>query len=452
MNEDELRERLRSAGQEQVLAGLGGLDAERRAAFLAQLAAVDLALLERLTRKIGERREPPPPAEPLEPVVGDPAQRAAWADRGWEALRAGRVALLVVAGGQGSRLGWEAPKGTYPVGPLSQKSLFELFAEQVRALGARAGRPLPWYVLTSRLNRAETEAYFAERGWLGLAPEQVRFLVQRDLPSTDLEGRMLLAEPGVLATNPDGHGGALLALEAGGALERMRVEGQDLLFYWQIDNPLCPVADPVFLGAHLEHEAQVSSKVVKKTDPLEKVGVLGLRGGKTAVVEYSEVTPEQRDARTAEGELCFRAGNIAIHLFGREFLAGLFQGGELALDYHLARKAAPVLDADGVSREREVVKFETFIFDVLPRAERHLALLVERVEEFEPLKNRDGDYSPETVRAALSARAARWLAEAGHTPPLGATCEVSPLAALSPADLRGKRLPALEAGGVHVQG
>ena len=200
--------------------------------------------------------------------------------------------------------------------------------------------------------------------------------------------------------------------------------------------------------------AQASTKVVENTDPGEKVGLLGLRDERVTVLEYSEITPEQAAERNAAGQLRFRAGNIAVHLFEREFLASVVEG-EVSLPYHLARKAVPILGPEGRPTSPDapnVIKFETFIFDLLPRAETHLTLQVAREEEFEPLKNAEGPYSPATVKAALDARARRWLEQAGHAPPSGVTCEVSPLSALGPQDLRGlESLPAPGDRGLHVE-
>jgi UDP-N-acetylglucosamine/UDP-N-acetylgalactosamine diphosphorylase len=438
-------DRARAAGQGHVFDDLADLSPSDRRSLLDGVGGVDFEELAQLRALIGSTASDAQSFEPLTPLVPDDAQRDAWAALGWDALRAGRVALLVVAGGQGTRLGWEAPKGTYPVGPVTDKSLYALFAEQVAALSQRSGHSIPLYVLTSRLNRAQTESYFAEHADFGLQPGQIRFLEQRDLPNVDFSGRLVRSAPGQLAQSPNGHGGSLLALREGGALESMRAAGQDLLFYWQVDNPLCAVADPVFLGAHLEARAQASTKVVEKLDPGERVGILALSQDRPRVVEYSEMSAEEQSRRTPTGELAYRAGNIAVHLFARDFLEASAQ----SLDYHLARKAVSVL-GDESPQAPNVIKFETFIFDLLPHAEVHVTLQVPRDEEFEPLKNAEGSYSPLTVREALSQRARRWLEAAGHAPPPGIPCEVSPLTALGPQDLAQVSLPAPGSRGLNI--
>lgn len=433
------------AGQEHVFDFWDELSEGERRQLLDQLASIDFQLLGRLGKLIDV--EPPPPAGaqgiPTELVTGE--RRAALEARGWEALRAGKVACLVVAGGQGTRLGWDHPKGTFPASPVLEKSLFQLFAEQVLAISRRAGAPLRWYVLTSRQNRAETEAFFSEHQRFGLPADQVTFLVQREVPTVDARGKLLMTGKAEIAMNPDGHGGTLRALREARAIQDMAERGVETLFYFQVDNPLCRIADPAFLGAHLEAGAEASTKVVRKVDPSEKIGLVAERDGKATVIEYSELSRPEQEKRDAGGQLVFRAGNTAIHAWSLKFFERLLGRG-YELPFHLAHKAVPQVGPDGevsTPDEPNAIKFETFIFDLLPEAEAHVAFEVERVEEFEPLKNRSGAYSPETVRRAQSDRAARWLSRAGHAVAPGVTYEVSPLTALDPDELKSK-LPELD--------
>lgn len=425
------------AEQEHVFRFWSQLTPEQQRALLDQLAEVDFQHMARLVKLIDEQKPAREQLAPLVPLAPSPERRAELASKGWEALNQGQVACLMVAGGQGTRLGWPGPKGTYAVGPVSGKSLYQLFAEQVLALSKRAGKPIHWYVLTSRLNREATEAFFAEHDLFGLLPGQVEFLVQRDLPSVDARGKLILAGVDQIATSPNGHGGTLQALREAGALEAMAERGNEYLFYWQVDNPLCQVADPAFLGALIEGEAEAGTKVVKKTEPTEKIGLLGLFEDKTTVIEYSEMSEEQQEAREDSGDLLYRAGNTAIHLFRRSFLQRLGEAG-FELEVHLAKKTVPHVDSAGdpvEPSEPNGIKFETFIFDILGEASGHVALEVERASEFEPLKNADGPYSPATVKAAQSDRARAWLAEAGYPMAQGVTCEISALTALDPSAL-----------------
>lgn len=442
------------AQQEHVFDFWDELDSKGRRSLLDQLGGIDFQLLARLDRLRGDTtklaRAPvvaplePPPVIELPRTGAEHEARAQAEAAGRLALEEGKVACFLAAGGQGTRLGWEHPKGTYPVGPVSQKSLFQLFAEQIVAINHRAKRDLLWFVMTSSSNRTETEEFFQRHGYFGIAPPQIHFLQQRDLPAVDFRGKLVLESKHSLATSPDGHGGALRALRESGALDEMTRRGIEYVFYFQVDNPLCRIADPVFLGYHIQRQSDMSTKWVRKVDPDEKVGLLAVRSGKLGVVEYSEIDEESRIAREPEGALRFRAGNTAIHVFSREFLEKV-ASPQYQLAYHLARKAVPFVDRKGNFLKPETpnaIKYEAFIFDVLPEARNHVALEIARELEFEPLKNAKGPYSPETVRAALVALHARWLEEAGVKIPRDAQgrpvgrYEVSPLTALSSDDLK----------------
>ncbi|MEZ6188982.1 MAG: UDPGP type 1 family protein [Planctomycetota bacterium] len=427
------------AQQQHVFAFWEELDEAQRRDLLDQLAGFDFQQISTLAELV--HAEPKPAAElsALPTERPDAARRAELEALGWEALREGKVACLVVAGGQGTRLGWVGPKGTYPIGPVTGKSLFQLFAEQLKATGDRAGKPLPFYVLTSRLNREATERAFSEADFFGLMPEQVRFLTQSDLPNTDPEGKLLMATKSEVAASPNGHGGTFSALVDSGALDALTGAGVEHLFYFQVDNPLCRVADPVFLGAHIAGQAEASTKVVRKEDPSEKIGLVLLKDGNAGVVEYSEMSAEQQELRDPDGQLTYRGGNTAIHVFSLAFLQRLAEGS-FKLHYHLARKKVPHVDAQGVHvepTEPNGCKYETFIFEMLGEAETHVALEVAREDEFEPLKNARGPYSPETVKAALSNQAQRWLQAAGAQVE-AERYEVSPLTALDAQELAQK--------------
>lgn len=433
------------AGQEHVFDFWDELSEAERRHLLDQLATVDFQLVKRLVKTIDLEPAPLDQAEGIPTEVASPERREKLEAIGWDALRQGKVACLVVAGGQGTRLGWDHPKGTFPVTPVQGKSLFQVFAEQVLATSKRAGTPLPWYVLTSRQNRADTEAFFVEHAYFGLPSEQVTFLVQREVPTVDTRGQLLMTGKAELAMNPDGHGGTLRALREARAIADMTARGIETLFYFQVDNPLCRIADPAFIGAHLDAGAEASTKVVRKVDASEKIGLVAERAGKATVIEYSELSKAEQEKRDASGQLVFRAGNTAIHAWSLAFFERLIGAG-YELPYHIARKAVPQVGPDGqvtTPSEPNAVKFETFIFDLLPEASAHVTFEVERAEEFEPLKNKSGPYSPDTVRRAQSARAARWLEKAGAEVQATATYEVSPVTALDAQELKQK-LPTLD--------
>jgi UDP-N-acetylglucosamine/UDP-N-acetylgalactosamine diphosphorylase len=266
--------------------------------------------------------------------------------------------------------------------------------------------------MTSPANDADTRAFFASHQHFGLDPADVFFFSQDMLPTLDEEGRILFSARDSLFLAPNGHGGCLLGLSSSGALDDMRRRGLSQLSYFQVDNPLARPADPLFLGLHLEAGAGMSSKVVPKRNAGEKVGVLGRVDGQLACIEYSDLPPQQREAREASGELRFRAGNIAVHALALDFVEEVTRGG-LELPWHLARKKMRVVDADGRESERAGVKFETFIFDALARSPASVVLEVERAEEFSPVKNKSGEDSPDSCRADLCRMFAAWVKAAG---------------------------------------
>jgi UDP-N-acetylglucosamine/UDP-N-acetylgalactosamine diphosphorylase len=438
----ELLHRLARHGQEHVLAGWDDLPAADRVSLVGQLAGIDLAELDALYRRKDEPHAVLPPRDRIAPVPLQPAgASAADVARGAAALRAGEVAALVVAGGQGTRLGSDKPKGMYPVGPVSGATLFRVHAEKVLALSRRYGQPVPLLVMTSPATHADTEDYFRAEGFFGLAERDVFFFQQGTMPAVELAtGKLLLERPGQLFQGPNGHGGTLTALAETGLLADLKARGVRHVFYFQVDNPLVKVCDPGFVGRHVLANAEASSKVVVKEQPGEKVGILAAIDGRCGIIEYSDLPADMAAEREPDGRLRFRAGSPAIHLFSVPFLERVTARGT-GLAFHLARKKVPYYDpATGqqVEPEKEnALKFELFVFDALPMADRWLAVETPRAEEFAPLKNATGPDSPETVRAAISALHAGWLERCGVETG-GFPVEVCPLLALDAAELRAK--------------
>lgn len=439
------------AGQGHLLAFVDELGDDEKAEFARQLAAVDWASLPGVIDRYRHAGTPealgglePPVVCCVNGTAGDHAIDGAKArSAGLEMIKAGKVAALTVAGGQGTRLGFDGPKGTLPIAPASGRTLFEVFADQIRAAGAWAGRPIPWLIMTSPQNHAQTLAYFGERDWLGLDREQLRFFRQGVMPSFCPEtGRLLLAGKGALATNPDGHGGVVRALARSGELDRLEREGVEHLSYFQVDNPLVTPLDPVFLGAHAgaggaPSSAEFSSKMVAKADPSEKVGVFARCDGSTRVVEYSDLPEELAGATNADGSLRFEAGSVAIHAASVAFLRSVDEAGESALPFHRAFKKVPHVKPQTGERvepsEANAVKLERFVFDAIPVARQSLVLRVEREKEFAPTKNASGVDSVESARHLQSKRAEAWLREHGHDVPAGCTLELSGQAAWADA-------------------
>jgi UDP-N-acetylglucosamine/UDP-N-acetylgalactosamine diphosphorylase len=453
-----LEERLDAAGQGHLIAALEALPDDGRARLRAELEALDLDLVARLVGGlVGD--EAPPQLGRIEPLAAedvialarDDADRARERDArdAGEALLAGdRVAAVLLAGGQGTRLGFDGPKGAFPFAPVTGRTLFWHHAAKIGALRARYGSALPWYILTSPQNDAVTRAFFDEHDHFGLPAESVRFVVQGTLPAVDrATGEILREAPDRLALSPDGHGGLLSALRASGALAEMAEGGVETIFTFQVDNPMLSVCRPELLGHHARAGAEMSSVAVRKLGPEEKMGVIVRLDGRTGVVEYSDLPDELARERDAEGELAYWAGSIAVHCIQVGFAGRLTDGG-LRLPYHRAVKKVPYADADGrpvEPGEPNAVKFETFLFDALPYAERTVTVEARREDEFSPIKNAEGADSPATARRDLSRKYARWLEAAGVDVPRGAdgepvALEIDPRLALD-ADELARRLP-----------
>lgn len=434
-------------GQEHLLQFWDELDEAQRAALAGDIGSINFELIGRLARSrdSGEnwaalaRRARPPQAIRL----GDahppfPAEKAR--KRGEAALAAGRVGAVLVAGGQGTRLGFDHPKGMYPIGPVSGCTLFQILLEKLLAVGRRYGTRVPLYLMTSPATYEETIGFLAEHNRFGLEADDVRVFCQGTMPAVDAaNGHLLLAEKGRVSLSPDGHGGLLRSLETGGLLKEIRCRGLDQLFYFQVDNPLVKLCDPTFIGYHLLFQSEMSTQVVAKQFPLEKVGNLVEVDGRTRIIEYSDLPVDDAQRRNADGSLALWAGNTAVHVFDVAFLERVAAEQD-SLPFHVALKKVPYVDAAGKCvepTEPNAVKFERFIFDLLPAARRTVAVEVDAATTFAPVKNAPGAErdSPEAVQARMIELHTAWLKQAGLHVAAGTAVEISPLCALEPDDL-----------------
>lgn len=442
-----LIEKFQRAGQAQVFAFYDQLAPEAQQRLLEEAAEIDLDEVSRLYRSLVAKSDhaagvnldglAPAPYEKRPEHGGDAAAWAKAKAAGEAALRAGRVVAFTVAGGQGTRLGYDGPKGTFPVTPLKQKTLFQVFAEKIRAAGVRYGKPLHWFIMTSHANHVATETFFKENNHFGLEASRVHFFRQGRMPAVNFDGKILLETAGSLALSPDGHGGSLRALERSGALDLMKREGIDTLSYFQVDNPLVRCIDPSFIGWHVLRGSEMTSKMVPKAYAEEKVGHFCAQGGKAVVVEYSDLPMAIQRETDAAGGLRYLAGSIAIHVLDREFVRRMAAGAEgAALPFHRADKKIPTVDASGKAVKPEKangVKFEMFVFDALPFAKNPVIIETLRADDFSPVKNAEGVDSPQTCRDDQLRQFGRWLKANGadvatdKTGLPAAKVEVSPL-------------------------
>ena len=445
--EMELREKFEAAGQGGVFKYFDSLCDAERDALLAQLGQVDLKELGGLVDSLvlGNGKSEAFDFSGLEPapykiLPPDKSSDPEWSEAkrvGEEAIRSGRLAAFVVAGGQGTRLGFDAPKGLFKVTPVKGKSLFQVFAEKILSASRKYGVSIPWLVMTSHINDARTRAFFEENNFFGLKKEDVIFFKQGLMPAVTPRGEIILEEKGKIAMTPDGHGGCLRAMFRSGALEELKRRGIDCISYFQVDNPLVNIIDPYFLGFHILGKSEMSSKMIPKAYPLEKVGHFCMKDGKLCVVEYSDLPKSYQEQREAVGRLRFVAGSVAIHILDRGFVERLGGGasGE-GLPFHRADKKIPFVGEDGnvVKPDKpNGIKFEMFVFDALPMAKDPVVIEGARGDEFSPVKNAEGVDSPATCKADQKKQFARWLASVGKSVPLDADgipsidLEISPL-------------------------
>jgi UDP-N-acetylglucosamine/UDP-N-acetylgalactosamine diphosphorylase len=446
---DTLKAYLSDLEQLHLLAFWDQLDESSQASLVAQIRAIDFRQVQLALQSDASsedwaslvQRSSPPPAIRLEETDAARDQRALAV--GEQALRDGKLAVVLVAGGQGSRLGFHHPKGMYPIGPVSHRTLLEIHVDRLLAIGNRYDVQIPLYLMTSPATHEETICYFHEHDRLGLDKDQLTIFCQGAMPAVDAKtGRLILESADAIFLSPDGHGGTLAALAKHGCLDKMQKDGVEQLFYFQVDNPLVDIADPIFVGHHLSAESELTTQVVAKRDPREKVGVVVAVDGHLQIVEYIDLPEEDAGRRNADGSLVIWAGSIAVHMFDRAFLQRM-AGTEGGLPWHLAHKRVPFINERGeriTPDAPNAIKLETFIFDLLPNARNALVVEVSEADAFAPLKNASGAVkdTPETCQAAMVNRHRRWLKEAGaHVHP-HVSVEISASFALDANELAGK--------------
>jgi UDP-N-acetylglucosamine/UDP-N-acetylgalactosamine diphosphorylase len=452
--QDAMRRKLEEFGQEHVFRFWEKLDAADRASLTAQLEGIDFPLVQKLVDTWVAAMPSAVPFKTIEPVSiipvpspGDAAAADALAT-GEAAFRAGRVGLVLVAGGQGTRLGFPGPKGSFPISGVTGRTLFEFHADKICNLQNRYGQALPWYIMVGESNEAATKAFFQEHGNFGLDEADVIFFKQSMMPCVDGGGKFILDAPGHLAMNPNGHGGCIPGLVESGIVSDARARGIDTLSYFQVDNWAANIADPYFIGYHLLRGGDMSSKSNAKISLREPVGVHCVCDGVAQVIEYTELDIYPRLLETdADGAMIFPAGNTAIHVLSVDFIEGVYNAFQ-DFPWHCSHKKVPYLNGSGALVEPDApnaFKFETFVFDAL-RYINHppVVLDIDCTTEFTPTKQMTGNDSVETARVTMMKMWSGWLEEAGYLVPRdragGATIdiEISPRFALDRAEFLAK--------------
>ncbi len=430
-----VRATLGAADQSHILHFYDTLDDVEKASLLAEIEGIDWPEVARLVESYVKSKPTFDLPRDVEPapfyprVASTPELVKKYAEAkalGETLIRAGKVAAFTVAGGQGTRLGWDGPKGSFPATPIRKLPLFGCLAEYIIRTQEKFGCIVPWYIMTSPVNHEATCDFLDEHEYFGLAYRDIKIFPQAMMPALDMTtGKVLLASTSSLALSPNGHGGSLKALYTSGAIADMNKRGIEQISYVQIDNPIVKVIDPLFIGLHALDNAQMSSKMLPKVAPKEKLGNFCKVDGRVTVIEYSDLPDELAMQKTPDGELRFRAGSIAIHVLRKDFVESLCESASgFSLPFHRAEKKVPYVDlatGEEISPTKpNAVKLETFVFDALPLCESSIVYETDRVEEFAPIKNADAAKgkpmevdSPASSVAIQIERAGRWLEKIG---------------------------------------
>lgn len=399
MDYEQALEKLARAGQEHVMAHYEELTREQKELLLAQIEATDFSVLASLkNRKGGSGRGEIAPLAAMElPRIRQEEGR--FRSLGLEAIRQGKVGAVLLAGGMGTRLGSDDPKGMYNIGLTRNVYIFQRLIENLMDVVEEAEAFIPLYVMTSDKNHEATVRFLKEHDYFGYREEFVTFFMQEMAPACDYEGKVYMEEPWKISTSPNGNGGWYSSMYKWGVAQRAMEDGVEWLNVFAVDNVLQRIADPCFVGAAIDRQCDVGAKVVHKCAPDEKIGVICLEDGRPSIVEYYELTEELMNTKDDKGEPAYSFGVILNYLFRIE---GLEKIRERNLPLHVVEKKIPHIDARGSHikpQEPNGYKFEQLVLDMIHELDSCLPYEVERNREFAPIKNKTGIDSVESARA-----------------------------------------------------
>ncbi|MBR3683708.1 MAG: UDPGP type 1 family protein [Lachnospiraceae bacterium] len=401
MNYEQIVDLLKEHNQEQLLRYYEELSEEGKKKLLSQIEKVDWSLLDMVKEHGTDAvRGVIKPLDAVE-ITEIEKNKEAYYQTGLEAIKAGKVGAVLLAGGQGTRLGSDKPKGMFNIGLTRDLFIFEQLMENTKKVVEAAGVWVPFYIMTSDKNHNDTVSFFEEHDYFGYSKEHIKFFMQEMAPSVDFDGKLLLEAKDSLSLSPNGNGGWFSSMQRSGVIEDAKARGVEWLNIFAVDNVLQKIADPLFVGAVLEKGYISGAKVVRKNAPQERVGVLCLEDGKPSIVEYYEMTEEMVTSRRADGELTYAFGVILNYLFRIDELEKIV--GQ-KLQTHIVEKKIPYIDDKGVLVKPEVpngYKFETLILDMIHLFDNCLPYEVVREQEFAPIKNPTGVDSVESARELL---------------------------------------------------
>lgn len=401
MNYAEAVKKVREYGQEHILQYYEELSEAEKAALLRQIEQTDFSVLAKAA-KAGKEQErgviTPIPAMKLAEIE---EKREAYTSRGIETIRAGKVGAVLLAGGMGTRLGSDDPKGMYNIGLTKDVYIFERIIQNLLDVVEQTGRFIPLFIMTSEKNHEKTTAFLKEKNYFGYAPEYVTFFMQDMAPSSDYNGKVYMEQKGLMSASPNGNGGWFSSMKRSGVLEKVHQAGIEWLNIFAVDNVLQRIADPCFIGAVVGQNCAVGAKVIKKAAPDERVGVICLEDGRPSIVEYYELTKEMMEEKDAGGEPAYNYGVILNYLFRVKDLEEIV-GREMPL--HIVERKIPYLNEAGETVKPEQpngFKYENLVLDMIHMLDSCLVYEVVREKEFAPIKNRTGIDSVESARELL---------------------------------------------------
>ncbi len=402
MNRQETETLLKQHGQEHLLRFFDALSENEQQTLLRQINAIDFSLLDvlRSDHTPGAQRGVFAPLGALETDEIE-ARRNEFEAIGLEALKSHKVAAVLLAGGQGTRLGYNQPKGMFNVGETRELYIFQCLINNLTDVVNRVHTWIPLCIMTSDKNHDQTVAFFREKAYFGYNPDYVFFFEQQMAPSTDFEGHILLEEKGKISLSPNGNGGWFVSLSASGVLEKLKAMGVEWLTCFAVDNVLQRINDPAFIGAVISSGCDCGGKVVRKATPDERVGVLCLEDGRPSIVEYYEMTDDMIRLRDEKGNLLYNFGVILNYMFRLDRLEAI---RDQKLPIHVVEKKIPCLDPEGnpVSPDKpNGYKFELLVLDMIHMMDSCLAYEVVREKEFAPIKNLHGIDSVDSARELL---------------------------------------------------
>lgn len=401
MTLSEAKEKLEKYGQEHILKYYETLSGAEREALLAQIDATDMDILEACRHREELTRKGAITPLSVMQLSEIEKNRTDFTDTGLKAIREGRVGAVLLAGGMGTRLGSDDPKGMYNVGVTRELYIFECLINNLTEVVRQAGNYIHLFVMTSDKNNDATVSFLREHGFFGYREDYVHFFKQEMAAATDYEGRIYLEEKGKMSTSPNGNGGWFISMKKAGLITFLQKEGIRWLNVFAVDNVLQRIADPCFIGATIQRSCVAGAKVVKKNAPDEKVGVICLEDGRPSVVEYYELTDEMMNARDADGEPAYNFGLILNYLFNTNELLRI---SEKNLPLHIVEKKIPCLDGEGnpvKPQQPNGYKYENLVLDMIHQMSGCLPFEVVREREFAPIKNKTGVDSVESARELL---------------------------------------------------